>query len=278
MGSWVQVLVEVSAAEAELVADRLWSAGVAGIEERPGPDGGLVLVAGVDGAALTEVQAALGELGRAHEVVEVAADAGLDGWREFARAVTVGSLTIVPSWQDAPASSEADATGDVIRLDAGRSFGHGAHVTTRLALDLLQRVIRPGCEVLDVGAGSGVLSVAAAKLGAARVVAVDVALEAIDASRHNVGLNELADVVEVRPGSVDPGVGRFDVVVANIEAPILIELAEVIAGAVAPGGILVLSGFLEQQEGRVRASFAALQDRLRIEEDGWAALALAPHP
>lgn len=279
MGSWVQVVVEVPDAEVEAVSDRLWSVGVVGIEERSGPGGRVTLVAGLDAGLddgeLAGVRSALDDLGLAHEVVEVAADAGLDEWRAFARPVTVGSLTIVPSWQDTPAPSEEDAGGEVIRLDAGRSFGHGAHVTTRLALDLLQRVVRPGCAVLDVGSGSGVLSIAAARLGAGRVVAVDVAPEAISASRDNAARNGVADVVEVRAGTVDRATGPFDIVVANIEAPILLDLADAITGAVAPDGVVVLSGFIEQQERRVRSGFAPLADCVRIEEAGWVALVLS---
>ena len=164
----------------------------------------------------------------------------------------------------------------VIDLVPGLAFGTGQHQSTRLCLGLLAEVIRGGERVLDVGTGSGILAVAAARLGAGSVVATDVDALAVDAARQTVRQNRLVERVEVREGSVPSGDG-FDVVVANLTADILQYLAGDLAGSVGAGGKLIASGLIGARRDEVALAFgeaglAVVDVRL---EDEWAALLLS---
>jgi ribosomal protein L11 methyltransferase len=121
-------------------------------------------------------------------------------------------------------------------------FGTGRHPATRLALVLLEEHVRPGDRVLDLGTGSGILAVAAARLGAAEVLALDVEAAAVAVARETVSLNGLAGVVEVGRGGIGSAVPPYEVVAANIFPSVLIELAPDLAAAVRRGGVLVASG------------------------------------
>lgn len=157
-------------------------------------------------------------------------------------------LWIVPSWHAAP---EPQALN--IRLDPGMAFGTGSHPTTRLCLKWLMATVGQGAEVLDYGCGSGILAIAAARIGAARVLGVDIDDKAIDAARRNAADNGVS--IELRQS--DQPVGeRFDVVVANILTNPLCALAPAIAACVKPGGRLALSGVLDSQSARVIDAYA----------------------
>ncbi len=155
-----------------------------------------------------------------------------DRWRDFHEAVTIGERLVVrPSWQ-APAAAAAEV--DVV-IDPGQAFGTGAHATTRLCLELLLELAddgRTSGSLADLGTGSGVLAIAAAKLGATKVDTVDVESVAVAATRENAERNGVADRIAVELGSVGPGQPfqgqHYDVVLANIIARILIELSEAI--------------------------------------------------
>lgn len=176
-------------------------------------------------------------------------------------------LWVCPSDQDAPA---ADAV--MVRLDPGLAFGTGSHPTTALCLEWLDGADLAGATVVDYGCGSGILALAAARLGAARVIAVDNDPQARTACRDNVRRNRLEDAVEVRGADDVPGV-TADAVLANILAEPLKTLAPVFAGLTRPGGALVLSGILGGQAGELRRAvapwFATGAPALR---DGWARL------
>jgi ribosomal protein L11 methyltransferase len=143
-------------------------------------------------------------------------------------------------------------------IDPGMAFGTGSHGTTALCLAALSDLLagRPGATVLDVGTGSGLLAIAARKLGAARVAANDVDPKAVEVARENAAANgvELEIVEAPLPGIP----GTFDVVVANILANTLVELAPELAAKLAPGGVLLLSGLLHPQEDEVRRAYVAL--------------------
>lgn len=157
------------------------------------------------------------------------------------------SFIVTPSWCRPP----ADADAHVLVLDPGMAFGNAEHGTTRGCLRLLEETLRPGERVLDVGAGSAILSVAAARLGAARVVAVESDAWAIEPARENVERNGVADRVEIREGLADVSMlrdlGPAEGVLANIEAGVLTALMPGFAGALAPDGWLILSGVLDDQ-------------------------------
>jgi ribosomal protein L11 methyltransferase len=261
-----------SGIEAELAADALWQAGAAAVEERalPSPAGVALLVAATaDGGPPDDLVAAVA--GRwPVAVVLVDVDAALDAWRAHARAVTVGPVTVRPAWVERRPSP---APAVEVVLDPGRAFGSGAHVSTRLALAALVTADPAVAQrVVDVGCGSGVLAVAALLLGARTAVGVDVDPEALAATRANADRNGVVGLLATVPTVGEAGNG--DLVVANILAPVLIELAPAIRGTVRPGGTLVLAGFLAEQRDRVRAAYSDLVDAGEAEEDGWVSLTL----
>ena len=167
----------------------------------------------------------------------------------------------------------------VIDLVPGLAFGTGQHQSTRLCLGLLAEQIRGGERVLDVGTGSGILAVAAAKLGAGSVVAVDIDPLAVDAARQTVRQNRLMERVEVREGSISKG-ERFDLIAANLTADILQYLASDLVGALKPGGRLIASGLIGSRRDEVVTAFGRCGLRLQAErsEDEWRALALGGGP
>jgi len=181
-------------------------------------------------------------------------------------------LWICPGGQPPPVT-EADEPAVIVWLDPGLAFGTGTHPTTALCLAWLDETALSGARVLDVGSGSGILSVAALALGAGHAVAIDIDPQALLASRENAERNGVAGRLSVRPADAPWG-GDYDVVVANILAEPLLALAGAIAGATRPGGRLVLSGLLATQAATVAARYAAWFDiePARILGD-WAALA-----
>lgn len=157
-------------------------------------------------------------------------------------------LWIVPSWHEAP---DADAIN--IELDPGMAFGTGSHPTTRLCLEWLCEAVVPGCSVLDYGCGSGILGIAAAKLGAGEVLGIDIDEKAVDAARDNAARNHAA--LRLQHSAVPVG-DTFDLVVANILTNPLCVLAPAISARVAPGGRVALSGVLETQAAQVIEAWA----------------------
>jgi len=178
----------------------------------------------------------------------------------------------VPSWLDEPISP-----GELsIRLDPGMAFGTGLHPTTRGCLTLLQRIEPMPDRCLDVGTGSGILGIAALRLGADRVVGLDIDPIAVTAAMANAAVNELADSFEARRGTVvaELAEGPYPLVLANLVASLLIELALALAANTAPGGTLIASGIIEPRADEVLASLGAagfaLIDRLNDRE--WVSL------
>lgn len=163
----------------------------------------------------------------------------------------------------------------VIDLVPGLAFGTGQHQSTRLCLSLLAELIDGGERVLDVGTGSGILAVAAAKLGAASVVATDIDPLAVDAARQTVRQNQFSECVEVFEGSVPAG-QQFDVVVANLTADLLLYLAQDLASAVRPGGSVIASGLIAARQDEVVSTLkdCGLPCQADRSEDEWRALVL----
>ena len=194
-------------------------------------------------------------------------------WREFFGPVEAGRVAIVPSWVD----YEAAPGQLIVRLDPGQAFGTGHHETTRLCLAALDQTVRPGFHVLDVGAGSGILSIAAVKLGAARVDAFEIDPIAADVARANCEANSAGDQVVIHGGFPAENVPPADLAVANVSARVDIELAEALAGALKPTGKLIASGFLTTDRDDVLAAFAehGLTLTGEREERDWALLELS---
>ncbi len=175
-------------------------------------------------------------------------------------------LWIVPTWHTA-----ADPAAINIILDPGLAFGTGSHPTTRLCLRWLDSYMPQGVSVLDYGCGSGILAIAALKLGAARAVGVDVDKQAVIASRDNALANQVQHAEFYLPDA-DPR-GSYDLVVANILTNPLRMLAPLLAGATKPGGQIVLSGILQEQADDVMAIYRQWFDLTPpVFEDGWSCL------
>ena len=202
------------------------------------------------------------------EVVEVDDRDALDAWKAHAEPVRIGDVVLVPSWIDLARDRPGMPGGAraTVSLDPGDAFGSGSHPSTRMCVAALQRVVTPGCSVLDVGCGSGVLSVVAARLGAGHVVAIDVAPEAVRATAENAARNGVS--VDARHVLIDDVPGTFDVVVANIGALTLTAMAGELRRAT--DGHLVLAGLLTEQVPDVVAAIG-LDVVDVLEEDGWAA-------
>ncbi len=263
---WREVAAEVEPADVDRLSGALWAAGAAGVEERESKSR-LRLIVAVRADQVDAVAAVLAP--RAVEVRPIAADAGLDAWRDYATATRVGDVLIQPVWLPEVLTKPTDV---VVRIDPGRAFGSGAHVTTRLALDLLGASPIDGLRVLDVGTGSGVLAVAAARLGAAQVMAVDIDEDARHVAAQNVERNHVDSIVTIS----DVIVGSFDVVLANITVPTLVELSADLLAALVAGGRLVLSGVLRDQESELMAAFRGVDWIDRRSEGDWIALAGRP--
>lgn len=194
-------------------------------------------------------------------------------WREFFGVVDTGRVVIIPSWVE-----HTVADGQVpILLDPGRAFGTGHHETTRLCLQALADLVSPGVRALDVGTGSGVLAIAAVKLGAAHVDAIDVDPIAAEVAAENCAANGVLGQVTITAGALPPdGAGRYDLIVANISTDANIGLATAFASHARPDAHLLLSGILTEDAAWVRAAMEAQGFAYRDmrEERDWALLEL----
>lgn len=186
---------------------------------------------------------------------------------QFAPIQINAQLWIVPSWHAAP-----DPAAINIEVDPGLAFGTGSHPTTRLCLEWLTDAVKPDLSVLDYGCGSGILGIAAARLGAANVLGVDIDEQALIAAVNNAEKNGVSQQMKVRHSGT-PITHQFDLVVANILTNPLCMLAPAIAARVAAGGRVALSGILEQQTSQV---IEAWQPWIKLEAgavlDGWVRL------
>ena len=193
-------------------------------------------------------------------------------WKRFFPVLRVGQRIVVrPSWR----RYEQAPDDLVIELDPGRAFGTGQHQTTRLCLRALEQRVHSGDRVIDVGTGSGILAIVAARLGARSVWALDTDVDAVSVARENVQRNGVQRTVQVARGSLGGGRGGSkspaDIVVVNISAVALEALAPQIARALRPGGLLIAAGFLAERLSELEAAVAAAGLRsLAVEaEDGW---------
>lgn len=189
-------------------------------------------------------------------------------WKKDWQPVEVGRLIIAPPWSEVKDAPEKI----VIRIEPGMAFGTGTHETTRLCLKAIERYFRGG-SFLDVGTGTGILAIAAAKMFSnARVEAVDTDAEAVEIARENARLNGVGDQIDFRAGSIDEQTQSADLVCANLTAPVIVDLLPVLLGASC--GRLVLSGILDSQVELVQSRLLELgATGLELDQDGeWVAL------
>ncbi len=299
--SWTEVVIEIAREHAEALSDALMEAGALSVsvedadegtdQERPlfGEPGMIPTEAAWDHSrvvALTDVDA-----DQAAIVAEAAAAIGLaatppfstrnvadEDWvrltqSQFAPIHIGKNIWVVPSWHEAP-----DPDALILELDPGLAFGTGSHPTTRLCMEWLEAHPAPGKTVLDYGCGSGILAMVAKKMGAGDVAGVDIDPQAIESARDNAARNHceiayyLPDDFAVS-GQPQHATGRFDIVVANILSSPLKVMAPMLAGRVAAGGSLILSGVLARQAEEVAAAYAPfIELGVWAEQDGWVAL------
>jgi ribosomal protein L11 methyltransferase len=277
-----EALEAAGALSTELTDADAGTAAESALFAEPGADPGVwprcrlvaLLPAGADAKAL--LGAALAAAGC--ECLEPAADDILEDtdWvretqRQFEPIRAGERVWIVPTWHEAP-----DAGAVNIVLDPGAAFGTGSHPTTRLVLAWLEREVRGGETVLDYGCGSGILAIAAMKLGAARATGVDIDPLALAAARYNASANSVDLDVRAADAALDL---RADLTVANILANPLRMLAPLLAAHTRPGGRIALSGILAAQADEVTASYAPFFDMASCgSEGGWVCLAGTRRP
>lgn len=199
-----------------------------------------------------------------------------NNWKAYFKPLPVGKrLLIQPTWE-APAAPEGRV---VLSIDPGMAFGTGGHDTTRLVLEAIEEYLCPGDAVLDVGCGSGILSIAALLLGAGRAVGVDIDPTAVRTARENGVLNGFQEpVFTVRQGDLATQVeGEYRLVVANIVADAILALTPSVERFLVPGGVYIVSGIIDTREAEVTAGLRACGYAIerRLEHGGWVCLVTA---
>ncbi len=284
---WIELSTEVEAEAVEAVAELFSGLGHGGVAvEEPiaaaDETGAVVIdtsrpvkvktyIAHGDGVEdkIRRAEEALWHLGQLRQVgplrvSRLAEEDWANAWKEFFFVQRVGErIVIKPSWRE----YEAGPNDVVLELDPGMAFGTGLHPTTRMCLTACERLVRDGMTVLDLGTGSGILAIAAAKLGARSVVALDTDGVAARVAAQNVAMNGLADRIHVEQGGIErapiPGDG-YDLVVANIIASVIVDLAAALRNATAPEGVLVVSGIIKEREDWVRGALG--EAGMRVDE------------
>jgi ribosomal protein L11 methyltransferase len=193
-------------------------------------------------------------------------------WREAIPVLHLGHQIVVrPSWR-----SYCAEDGEIIlEMDPGAAFGTGMHPTTQLCMEIVERWLQPGMQVLDLGTGTGILALAAAKLGAASVLAIDCDPNAVAIARRNAKINDVAHIVDPRHGSLSNVHGTYDIVFVNILASTVIQMLEAgLTSHIRHQGKCVASGILTEQAEAVSLVMEAHRMRLieLREREGWVAL------
>jgi ribosomal protein L11 methyltransferase len=274
------VVVDVDAAESDDAGVLLFELGAEGIEERDATtlllaqaSGKSTLVASFPSHVAAESAIALLPAMWKPRLDEVVGDAWRDEWKRYFHPFSIcPGIVVRPPWE----KREPIAGETILALEPGRAFGTGLHETTSLVARVLfaRRRLLARKNVLDVGCGSGILSLVALALGAASARAVDVDHDAILVTRENATRNEMEARVLADTTDVKFIREHFPVVLANIEAHVLIPLADAIGSRVAPGGMLVLSGVLDTQVDDVRAAYPTFERDVELQKGEWVAIVL----
>ena len=197
-----------------------------------------------------------------------------ESWKQYFHTEKVGGLVVIkPSWEQ----YEASPDDIVVEIDPGAAFGTGTHPTTSMCIREMEHLVRGGMEIIDVGTGSGILSIIAAKLGASHVTAVDYDETALKVARENIAQNHVEEIISTRVSDILQAVeGTADLVIANIIADIIIRLFDELDAHLNPGGKLLCSGIIADRMADVTESAQAhgFEVEKVIEEKGWAAMVI----
>ncbi len=198
-----------------------------------------------------------------------------ESWKQYYKPIHLGRVTIVPAWE----SYDAAPNEVIVRMDPGMAFGTGTHETTRLVMQLLEEEVHGGEAVLDVGTGSGILSICASKLGATRCAAYDIDPVAVKVARENAkdnGCDNIVCGVSDLLRGVDLADGRFDLCVANIVADIIIRMAPDIGACLTDSARLIVSGIISPRAEEVRTALTAHGFSIvrEVQENDWLAILL----
>ena len=207
-------------------------------------------------------------------IVDVNEEDWANNWKQYYHTQRIGKrIVVTPSWE------EYEPTGDDVqmRLDPGMAFGTGTHDTTRLCLELLEECVTPATRILDVGTGSGILSVGGVLLGAPSALGVDIDPVAVKVANENAEINEVSDKTEFVCGDLTDKVhGQFEIVTANIVADIIIRLLSTVKNYLLKGGVLIVSGIIDTRADEVENACheAGFTTEKRLEHGGWVAIKL----
>lgn len=303
MSQWVEVSLKVDGEAAEAVAQELQKFCHQGVsveqggnmpiawdeDENPQPEYLIVRGYFADDERAEEtkqqIDRVLGYLNMMYPVGEavystVADEDWADAWKVHYKPVRLGEhILIRPRWIDV----ETQPDDVVISLDPGMAFGTGTHPTTQLCLEALEKLVEPDTDVLDLGSGSGILSIAAAKLGANKILAVDIDPIAVKATIENAQDNGITEGIVAQTGSLETVLSsarRFDLIVVNILAKIIIPMCDNHLGdTVRPGGKAIFSGIIDEQADDVEAALrkTGLEPYERLTQGDWVAI-LAKRP
>jgi len=271
----VELVVVGGPDEVDLASADLWAAGATAIGEVSSSSLGLTDGDGVGSVTLTAsfptataARQVAAELGGTAVVVD---RSWQEQWKAFAQPVNVSAgLVVVPAWRPV----EIDDDRLVVRIDPGGCFGSGTHASTRFVLRWLVEHPPVAKAVLDVGCGSGILSVTAARLGAASVTAVDIDPEAVRITRSNAAENEVATLVDASTQHLDEIGSGFDLALVNVTAGVHAVLGTQVVAALDEGATVVVAGLLPGQWRHVVDAYPGMIERGRAIVDGWEGLVL----
>lgn len=197
-----------------------------------------------------------------------------DNWKKFFKVTEIGEkLVIRPSWEEYDNKSGRV----VLSIDPGAAFGTGTHATTRMCLSLVEKYVQENCDVLDIGSGSGILSIAAALLGAKKVDGVDIDPVAVKVSNENAVINNVQNIVNFKKGDLLEEIsGKYDVICANIVADVIISLLETVEQFMKPETVFLCSGIIDIREDDVKNAFNKFGFKIieEMESENWRAFAV----
>jgi ribosomal protein L11 methyltransferase len=176
-----------------------------------------------------------------------------DAWKKYYKPKKIGEkIVIKPTWEE----YKKQGHDIVVEMDPGMAFGTGTHETTIMCVKMLEKHIKKDCKVFDIGCGSGILSIVSAKLGASKVIGVDLDEVSIESSNNNILLNNVENIVEIKKGNLLDGInGNADIIVANIVAEVVVTLSETIKDYLSKDGIFVASGIIGEKMEYVEKNF-----------------------